>query len=78
MAIAMAFDPEAAGILIVAIARQADPLLTLCQKAQQGAHVIKRCAAIGADGAGANRGIRHAAPRFRAKFTAKTVPAGQA
>jgi hypothetical protein len=33
MAIAMAFDLEAAGILKTAIARQADPFLTLCQEA---------------------------------------------
>ena len=64
MAIAVAFDPKAAGILELAIARQADPFFTPRQESQPGAHIIKRCAAIGAGSAGANRGLRHAAPGF--------------
>ena len=64
MAIAMAFDHKAAGILVLAVACHADPFFAPRQEGQQGADIKERRAAIGADTTGANRGIRHAAPEF--------------
>jgi len=55
MAIAMAFDQEAAGILEIAVTRQADPFLAAGQEAPKGADIIERRAALGADGTGTNR-----------------------
>jgi len=60
MAIAMAFDQEAAGILEVAAARQTDPFLAPRQERQNGADIIERRAALRADRTGTDRGIRHA------------------
>jgi hypothetical protein len=60
MAIAVAFDPEAAGIFEVAVARQTDSFLAPCQESQEGADVVERRAAMRADRPGTDRGIRHA------------------